>query len=53
MNQMSMIGNFISLSDEELNNLIVSPEKLPDFLSEKVDILNIDQAWQEIHEVAY
>ena len=48
---MSMIGNFLAVTQEELEELYSSPNKLLVFLYEESpnDILDVDKAWHAIH----
>jgi hypothetical protein len=46
-----MIGNFLAVTQEELDQLYSSPSKLPVFLYEErqKDILDVDKSWHAIH----
>jgi len=52
---MSMIGNFLTVSQEELDGLIADPGSVPDFLYPgggeclPVGLLDVDKAWHGIH----
>ena len=48
---MSMIGNYLLVSHEELKQLIASPENISEFLYEEKeeDVIDIDKAWHAIH----
>ncbi len=48
---MSMIGNFLAVTQEELEQLYSSPNKLSEFLYEERlnDILDVDKSWHAIH----
>jgi hypothetical protein len=46
-----MIGNFLAVTQEELDQLYSSPNKLPAFLYEEKqnEILDVDKSWHAIH----
>lgn len=48
---MSMIGNYLPVSEEELNALKENPKLLSEFIYEtkEDDIIDIDKAWHAIH----
>ena len=48
---MSMIGNYLPVSEEELNSLKENPKSLSEFIYEtkEDDIIDIDKAWHAIH----
>lgn len=48
---MSMIGNYLAVTQEELDQLYSSPKKLTTFLYEERsnDILDVDKSWHAIH----
>jgi Domain of unknown function (DUF1877) len=48
---MSMIGNFLAISQSELDTLYVNPESVPTLLFEtkQSEIVDLDKAWHAIH----
>ncbi len=48
---MSMIGNLLSVTEDELNRLYEAPESISDFIyeSRRNDVIDLDKAWHVIH----
>src|SRR5689334_11060249 len=52
---MSMIGNFVRLSEPDLQRLLADPDKVPSFLMDAEEFegpkrhLDVDKAWHLIH----
>jgi len=48
---MSMIGNYLLVSQEELSKVVASPDNISEFLYEEKeeDVIDIDKAWHAIH----
>ncbi len=52
---MSMIGNFLAITQEQLDRLLADPDSVPDFLypedgdASPAGLMDVDKAWHGIH----